>query len=95
MPDQPSAPISAAALCTAARYLATRYAQSGCPRVCRMVAQHFELIANHPDPALTECLRETCRRLQADWERIGAAREPERRQTAGAAAPLAANGTLH
>lgn len=89
MPDQPSAAPSAATLYTAALFLATRYAQSGCPRVRRMVAQHFELIANHPDPALTGGLRETCRRLQADWERLGAADEPDRRETTGSAAPVA------
>ncbi len=89
MPDQSSAPISAATLYTAALYLATRYAQSGCPRVCRMVAQHLALIADHPDPSLADGLRETCRGLQADWERLGAAGETDQCKTTGAAAPAA------
>lgn len=64
-----------ATLYAAALYLTTRYAQNGCPTVCRMVAQQLELIVNHPDPSVAEGLRETCQKLQADWERMGAERE--------------------
>ncbi|MBX3665007.1 MAG: hypothetical protein KIT18_07115 [Burkholderiales bacterium] len=76
----PSAP--PATLYAAALYLATRYAGSGCPAICRMVVEQFECIANHPDPEVPEVLRKTCRRLQAEWERIGAERELAVRKTA-------------
>ncbi len=62
-------------LYASAFYLATRCAQNVDPAICRMIARQFECIAGHPDPAVTDMLRETCRRLQADWERIGAERE--------------------
>lgn len=60
-----------------------------------MVAQHFELIANHTDPSLTVGMRETCRRLQTDWERIGAEREQLMRKAMLSGAPAAAAGALH
>lgn len=81
-----------ATLYAAALYLATRYAGSGCPATCRMVVEHFKCIANHPDPEVPEVLRKTCRRLQAEWERIGAERELAMRKTA---APDANARQLH
>ncbi|MBX3651756.1 MAG: hypothetical protein KF771_10345 [Burkholderiales bacterium] len=59
------------------------------------MAQHFELIANYPDPSLTGGLRETCRRLRADWERIGAEREQLMRKAMISGAPEVAAGPLH
>lgn len=71
-----------ATLYAAALYLTTRYAISGCPSVCRMVVQQFEFIVNHPDPSVSAELRETCRKLHADWKRIGAERELVMRKAA-------------
>jgi len=76
----PSAP--PATLYAAALYLATRYAGSGCPSLCRMIARQLEFIAQHPDPAVPETLREACRRLQTEWECIGARRESALREAA-------------
>jgi hypothetical protein len=95
MPKRKSAAPCPATLYAAALYLATRYAGSGCPGVCRMVVQHFELIANHPDPAVPDGLRETCRMLQADWKNIGAAREQLMRKTAVPDAAETVRGPLH
>ncbi len=61
-------------LYAAALYLATSYARSGCPMVCGMVMRQLRCIAAHPSAAVPEPLRETCRRLYADWERIGQGR---------------------
>lgn len=84
-----------ATLYAAALYLTTRYAQNGSPAVCRMVVQQFECIVNHPDPAVPADLRETCRKLQADWERIGAERELVMRKAAVLGAADTAARPLH
>lgn len=84
-----------ATLYAAALYLTTRYAQSGCPTVCRMVTQQLELIVNHPDPSVSEDLRATCRKLQAEWERIGAERELLMRKAAVLGSREATAGSLH
>lgn len=95
MPYRKPATPCPATLYAAALYLTTRYARSGCPTICRMVVQQFELIANHPDPSVTDDLRETCRKLQADWERIGAERELVMRKTAVLGAPESTARSLH
>ncbi|MBY0269372.1 MAG: hypothetical protein K2X06_05845 [Burkholderiales bacterium] len=84
-----------ATLYAAALYLTTRYARSGCPTICRMVMQQLELIANHPDPSVPDDLRETCRKLQADWEHIGAERELVTRKAAVLGAPEPAACSLY
>lgn len=84
-----------ATLYAAALYLTTRYAQSRCLTVCRMVVQQFELIVNHPDPSVPDDLRETCRKLQADWERIGAERELVMRKAAVLGTPEIPVRSLH
>lgn len=76
-----------ATLYAAALYLTTRYVQNGCPMVRRMVIRQFECIVNHPDPMLSDDLRETCRRLQADWKRIDAEHELVLRKAAVLGAP--------
>jgi hypothetical protein len=94
MKKQTSVPCPAT-LYAAALYLTTRYAQNGCPTVCRMVIQQFEHIVNHPDPVVPDDLCETCRKLQADWERIGTERELVMRKAAVLATAAAAVRPLH
>lgn len=94
MKKQTSVPCPAT-LYAAALYLTTRYAQNGCPTVCRMVIQQFEHIVNHPDPVVPDDLRETCRKLQADWERIGTERELVMRKAAVLGTAAAAVRPLH
>lgn len=94
MKNQISIPCPAT-LYAAALYLTTRYAKSGCPSVCRMVVQQFELIVHHPDPSVPDDLRETCRKLQADWERIGTERELSMRKAVVLGVPEATARPLH
>jgi hypothetical protein len=84
-----------ATLYAAALYLTTSYAKNGCPTICRMVVQQFELIVNHPDPSVPDDLRETCRKLQANWECIGAERELVMRKAAVLGAPGNTARPLH
>lgn len=94
MKKQTSVPCPAT-LYAAALYLTTRYAQNGCPTVCRMVIQQFEHIVNHPDPVVPDDLRETCHKLQADWERISTERELAMRKAAVLGTAAAAVRPLH
>jgi hypothetical protein len=95
MPDRNAATPCPETLYAAALYLTTRYAQNHCPTVCRMVVQQFECIVNHPDPSVSDDLRETCRKLQADWERISAERELAMRKAAVLGTPATAARPLH
>lgn len=58
-------------LFAAALYLATNYARTGCPLLCRMVMRQLACIQHHPDQSVPPHLRETCRKLREEWERIG------------------------
>ena len=58
-------------LCAAALYLATNYARSGCPMLCHMVMRQLACILDYPGDSVSPALRETCRRLYSEWERIG------------------------
>jgi hypothetical protein len=60
-----------------------------------MVVQQFECIVNHPDASVPDDLRETCRKLQADWARIGVERELLMRKAAVLGAPEAGIRPLH
>ena len=90
MPNRKPATPCPATLYAAALYLTTRYARNGNPAVCRMVAQQLECVVNHPDPSVPDDLRKICRKLLADWERIGAERELVMRKAAVLGAPDAA-----
>ena len=61
-------------LFAATLYLATNYAKSGCPRVCHMIMRQLMCILNHPSESVSPALRETCRRLHAEWARIASER---------------------
>jgi hypothetical protein len=82
-------------LYAAALYLTTSYAKNGCPAICRMVMQQFECIVNHPDPSVPTELRESCRKLHADWERIGAERELFMREAAASGNPDVTARKIH
>lgn len=58
-----------------ALYLATHYAKSGCPMLCRMLMRQLACLERHPDPAVSAALRDVCRKLHFEWARIGAERE--------------------
>ena len=58
-------------LFAAALYLATNYARTGCPLLCRMMMRQLACIQHHPDQSVPQSLRETCRKLREEWERIG------------------------
>lgn len=60
-----------------------------------MVIRQFEHIVNHPDPSVPDDLRETCRKLQADWEHIGAEHELAMRKAAVLGTPKTAIRSLH
>jgi hypothetical protein len=57
-----------------ALYLATNYAKSGCPMLCRMLMRQLACLERHPDPSVSPALRDVCRKLHFEWERIGAER---------------------
>lgn len=61
-------------LYAAALYLATTYAKTGCPMVCRMLVRQMDYILSYPEPLVPPVLRDICCRLRADWERIGSER---------------------
>ena len=61
-------------LYAAALYLATNYARTGCPLLCCMIMRQLACIQNHPDESVPQSLRETCRKLREEWERIGVER---------------------
>jgi hypothetical protein len=69
-------------LFAAAFYLATNYAKTGCPLLCSMVMRQLACIEQHPDASMPQSTRETCRKLRAEWERIGAARALALREAA-------------
>lgn len=69
-------------LFAAALYLAAKYARTGCPLLCRMVVRQLACIERHPDEAIPRSLRETCRKLSAEWERIGIERTRALREAA-------------
>jgi len=94
MKKQTSIPCPAT-LYAAALYLTTRYAQNGCPAVCRMVIQQFEHIVNHPDPSVSDDLRAACRKLQTDWEHIAAEHELTMRKATVPGTPKTAIRPLH
>ncbi len=58
-------------LFAAALYLATHYARTGCPLLCRMMMRQLACIQHHPDASVPQSLRDTCRKLREEWERIG------------------------
>jgi len=64
-------------LYAAALYLATNYAKSGCPMLCRMVMRQLACILNYPGESVSPALREVCRSLYVEWERIAASRALE------------------
>lgn len=57
-----------------ALYLATNYAKTGCPMLCRMVQRQLSFIEAHPDLSVSPALRKNCRNLRREWEGIRAAR---------------------
>lgn len=61
-------------LFAAALYLATKYARTGCPLLCRMVMWQLACIEHHSNQAVPRSMRETCKKLSAEWERIGVER---------------------
>jgi hypothetical protein len=70
--DRPDCEIPAhETLFAAALYLATNYARTGCPLLCRMMMRQLACIQHHPDESVPQSLRETCRKLREEWERIG------------------------
>ena len=70
-------------LFAATLYLATKYAKSGCPRVCHMIMRQLMCILNHPSESVSPALRDTCRRLHAEWSRIAAERVQTQELTSG------------
>jgi hypothetical protein len=72
-------------LFAAALYLATSYAKTGCPLLCGMVMRQLACIEQHPDASVPQSMRDTCRKLRTEWERIGAERAAALRETARAA----------
>lgn len=83
--DKPAPELpEAETLFAAAMYLATNYARTGCPLLCRMVVRQLACIEHHPDESVPESLRETCRRLRREWERIGCERAHALREAARA-----------
>lgn len=70
-----------------ALYLSASYARTGCPMVSRMVMHQLACIANHPSGSVPESLREICRKLHAEWSRIGAERALALHAAASADAP--------
>jgi hypothetical protein len=71
-------------LFAAALYLATNYARTGCPLLCNMVMRQLACIEHHPAASVSESTREACRKLRAEWERIGAERAHALREAARA-----------
>lgn len=69
-------------LFAAALYLATNYARTGCPMLCRMVMRQLACIRNHPSESVPQSLRETCGKLLLEWGRIGAERAAALREGA-------------
>ena len=61
-------------LLAAALFLATNYAKTGCPVLRNMIIRQLALVHGHPSNALPQSIKETCGRLLAEWERIGAER---------------------
>ncbi len=45
-------------------WLMTRYQQTRCERIARLIEQHLVLIAEHSD---SNTLAKTCKRLHIDW----------------------------
>ncbi len=72
-------------LFAAALYLATSYAKTGCPVVCRMLMRQLACILNHPSEEVSPALREACRKLHADWGQIATDRAAALHDEAGAA----------
>lgn len=70
VPDLPEAGL----LLATALYLATNYAKSGCPMLCRHIMRQLELLERHPDPGVPPALRDIGRKLIFEWQRIGAER---------------------
>jgi len=71
-------------LFTAALFLATNYARSGCPLLCRMVMRQLACIQAHPDESVAQAVRDTCKKLQEEWGRIAAERALALREAATA-----------
>lgn len=71
-------------LFAAALYLATNYARTGCPLLCSMVMRQLACIQEHPDESVPKAVRETCRKLREEWERIGIERALALREAAAA-----------
>ncbi len=83
--DRPDCEIPAhETLFAAALYLATNYARTGCPLLCRMMMRQLACIQHHPDQSVPQSLRETCRKLREEWERIGFERAAALREAAAA-----------
>ncbi len=57
-------------LFAATLYLTAQYAKSGCPNICCMIMRQLMCILNHPSESVPPTLRETCRKMHAEWRRI-------------------------
>jgi hypothetical protein len=84
MEQQTSGMPGAEGLFTAALYLATHYARTGCPLLCRMLMRQLACIQHHPDESLPASLREAGSKLRVEWERIGLERAAALREEARA-----------
>ena len=71
--QKPDIPEPGIVLATAL-YVATNYAKSGCPMLCGMLARQLVCLERHPDASVSPALRDICRKLRFEWERIGAER---------------------
>ncbi len=84
--DKPNCEIPAnETLFAAALFRATNYARTGCPLLCRMMLRQLACIQYHPDESVPQSLRDSCRKLREEWERIGIERAQEFHEAATAA----------
>jgi hypothetical protein len=61
-------------LLVAALYLATNFANSGCPRLSHMILHQLEFVLQHPRKDISPMIQETCQRLHDVWSGIHAER---------------------